>query len=91
MRAYQRQRTPTLKPPVKGRAVHPFVVWMWKEINHQRASQEDVATRSGISSSAMRKWRTGLQAPTLVAMEAIINTLGYDLVIRSKKDEETED
>jgi len=88
MRAYQRQRTPTLKPPVEGRAVHPLVVWMWKEINHQRASQEDVSIRSGISSSAMRKWRTGLQAPTLAAMEAIINTLGYDLVIRRRKDEE---
>lgn len=87
MRNYQKQRTTRLKPPAKGRAVHPFVIWMWEEINAQRVSQEDVAERSGISSSAMRKWRVGIQAPSLLAMEAIVNTLGYELVIKERRDE----
>ena len=87
MRNYQRQLTTRLKSPAKGRAVHPFVIWMWEEINAQRVSQEDVAERSGISSSAMRKWRVGIQAPSLLAMEAIINTLGYELVIKERRDE----
>jgi len=58
---------------------------MWNEINEQRTSQEDIAERSGITSSAMRKWRTGQQAPTLAAIEAVINALGYKLVIKEDK------
>jgi len=76
---------PSLHSPAVGRAVHPFVWWMWNEINEQRTSQEDIAERSGITSSAMRKWRTGQQAPTLAAIEAVINALGYKLVIKEDK------
>jgi transcriptional regulator with XRE-family HTH domain len=55
-------------------------------MNHQRASQEDVATRSGIASSTMRKWRQGVNSPKLADIEAVINVLGGKLVIRMDDD-----
>jgi transcriptional regulator with XRE-family HTH domain len=82
MRKYQRQ-----KAPREGMAIHPLVYWMWTEMNRQRASQEDIAKRSGVSSSAMRKWRTGDRSPRMLEFDAIANALGYSLVIRRKKDD----
>jgi len=82
MKAYQRA-----KEPAKGKAVHRFVRWIWQQTNMQRASQEDIAQRSGVSSSAMRKWRTGENNPKLSDIEAVINALGGKLVIRMNDDD----
>ncbi len=81
MRQYQRT-----KEPAVGKAVHPAIRWIWHQMNHQRASQEDVATRSGIASSTMRKWRQGVNSPKLADIEAVINVLGGRLVIRIDDD-----
>ncbi len=83
MNNYQKQ-----KEPRKGMAIHPLIYWLWKEMNHQCASQEDVAERSGVSSSAMRKWRAGVRSPRIMELEAVINSLGYKLTVRKKKDDE---
>lgn len=80
----QFQRT---KEPAKDRAVHPAVRWIWRQMNLQRASQEDVAARAGVSSSAMRKWRTGQNNPKLSDIEAVINVLGGKLIIRINDDD----
>lgn len=76
MRQYQRQIIP------EGRGVHPFVRWIWRRINLDEWSQEDLAKRSGVSSSALRKWRRGERNPRIGELEAVINTLGYRLVIK---------
>lgn len=86
MRQYQRSKVPpkreALKPPANDRGVHPIVRWIWLEMNHQHASQEDVAERAGVSSSAMRKWRQGINSPKLVDIEAVVNALGYSIQIK---------
>lgn len=82
MKAYQR-----VKEPAKSKAVHRFVRWIWQQTNMQRASQEDIAQRSGVSSSAMRKWRSGENNPKLSDIEAVINALGGKLVIRMNDDD----
>lgn len=85
MRQYQRTKIPRkrdqLKPPADDKFVHPLVRWIWVEMNHQCASQEDVAERAGISSSAMRKWRRGASSPKLNDIEAVINALGYKIKV----------
>lgn len=81
MKIYQRT-----KEPAAGKAIHPAVRWIWRQMNLQRASQEDVAARSGVSSSAMRKWRNGENNPKLSDIEAVINVLGGKLVIRMDDD-----
>lgn len=82
MNNYQKQ-----KEPRKGMAIHPFIYWIWTEMNKQCASQEDIAKRSGVSSSTMRKWRLGVRSPRVMELEAVINALGYQLAVRRKKDD----
>lgn len=82
MKTFQR-----VKEPAKGKAIHPAVRWVWRQMNMQRASQQDIALRSGVSSSAMRKWRDGINAPKLADIEAVINALGGKLVIRMDDDD----
>jgi len=82
MKQYQRS-----KEPAKDKGVHPFIRWTWQEMNRQKASQEDVATRAGIASSTMRKWRQGVNSPKLADIEAVINALGGKLVIRIDNDQ----
>jgi transcriptional regulator with XRE-family HTH domain len=76
MRQYQRQIIP------EGRGVHPFVRWIWRRINIDQWSQEDLAKRSGVSSSAMRKWRRGDRNPRISELEAVINAMGFHLVLK---------
>ena len=84
MRNYQRSRE-----PAKDRAVHPIVRWIWRQMNQQRASQEDVAERSGVASSTMRKWRQGINSPKLKDIEAVVNTLGGKIIVRVDDDHGT--
>ena len=80
MKQFQTQKVPD------GRGVHPFVRWMWKRINTDMWSQEDLAKRAGVSASAMRKWRIGARNPKISEIEAVINAMGFRLVIREKVD-----
>ncbi len=82
MKQYQRQKV----PPVEDRAVHPFIRFIWRKMNEELWSQEDLAKRAGVTSSAMRKWRRGERNPRISELQAVINALGYDLVIREKVD-----
>ena len=81
VRIYQRS-----KQPAKDMAIHPAIHWIWREMNRQRASQEDVSQRAGVSSSAMRKWRNGVRCPNLRDVEAVINVLGGKLCIKAEDD-----
>ena len=83
MRQYQASKVPNKrKDPADSRGVHPIIRWIWVEMNRQCASQEDVAKRAGVSSSAMRKWRAGDRSPKLFEIEAVVNALGGTLRIR---------
>ena len=75
------KKKPALNP------VHPLVLWVLEELQTQGGSFEKLAQKSGISTSAMRKWRTGHRTPTLSALEPIINALGYELHIRKRSDD----
>lgn len=80
MRQYQRQIIPD------GRGVHPFVRWIWRRINIDEWSQEDLAKKAGVSSSAMRKWRKGERNPRISELEAVVNAMGYRLKIVEGED-----
>lgn len=83
MRQYQSSKVPNKrKDPKDGSGIHPIIRWIWVEMNRQCASQEDVAKRAGVSSSAMRKWRKGDRSPKLFEIEAVVNALGGTLRVR---------
>jgi len=83
---YQRAKVPPAKSPLIKNGAHPFVRWVWEEINRQKCSQFDVEKRSGVSASAMRKWRLVNRNPRITELEAVINALGYKLVIKVDND-----
>lgn len=74
-RQYQKQ----LLPPRRGKGIHPLVFFIWDQMNKEEWSQEDLAKRAGVSSSAMRKWRLGARSPKLFEIDAVITALGYKL------------
>lgn len=76
MRQYQRQIVP------EGRGVHPIIRWIWKRVNQDEWSQEDLARKSGVASSTLRKWRRGERNPRISELEAVVNTLGYRIVLK---------
>lgn len=78
MHRFKRQKLPT-------RPVHPTVQWVWEEINNRALSQHDVAAQAGVSSSAMRRWRAGEREPSYQGLEAVVNALGYELVLRKRE------
>lgn len=71
--------------PVKGKGVHPFIFFIWEQMNIDLWSQEDVAKRAGVASSTMRKWRDGGRNPRIAELEAVLGALGYHLVIKSNE------
>jgi transcriptional regulator with XRE-family HTH domain len=85
MRNFQKQKVPP-KRTADGMAIHPIVRWIWDQINFQHASQEDIAKRSGVSSSAMRKWRDGVRSPRLMELEAVVNALGFKIKVVMQED-----
>ena len=72
-------------PPVENRAVHPLIRWIWRKMNEDLWDQETLEKRSGVSASCMRKWRRGERNPRIQELEAVINALGYDLVVRESQ------
>jgi transcriptional regulator with XRE-family HTH domain len=83
MRRYTRDP----KPPVNNAGVHWSVKWLWAEAKHKRITQLDLADKAGVSERIMRDWRIGVRAPKIVDVEAAVNCLGYELVLRKKADQ----
>lgn len=61
--------------------VHSLLRWIWEEITRQRVSAASVARRAGYNPKTLRSWWRGDTAPTLHDVEAVVNALGYDMVI----------
>lgn len=73
MRRFQRVRIP--------RNVHPLVVKLFEEMNHQQIGMLDMSERTGIGQSTMKHWRT-MCSPSLANLEACYNVLGYELALK---------
>ena len=59
--------------------VHPLVRFMFKEAFRQRCVYTELAKKSGVNVMSIRGWKARVQ-PSLVNLEACLNSLGYDLV-----------
>lgn len=72
-----------------GAAIHWSVRAMWEEIISSDLCLYDVAKVSGVSRDAMRHWKYGVYGPKIDNIEAVLNAIGYRLVIE-KIDHEKE-
>ena len=71
-----------IKPPDRA---HPLVRQMFDEMNEQQCSQQTMSERSGINKNTFRSWRTKA-VPRIDDLEACLNVLGFEIVVRPIKD-----
>jgi transcriptional regulator with XRE-family HTH domain len=63
---------------------HPFVDLIWSEINSRKLSHTDIAKASGVDARTLRRWRDGETMPAVDLLENVLDTLGFDLIVRPK-------
>jgi hypothetical protein len=73
-------RFKTHKPAVDY--AHPFIEFLWNEINTRKLSHTDVADAAAVDPRSLRRWRDGKSSPSIPALESVLNALGYELVVR---------
>jgi transcriptional regulator with XRE-family HTH domain len=57
-------------------------VWaniLWQLLKETRISQRELARRSGVNRSAVRRIMAGLNAPSLVHLEKMMVVFGYEI------------
>lgn len=72
------------KPPTKA---HPLVIQLIELMNQEQCSVEQMCKHVGMSRTTYNNWRFKHE-PDLSLLIACFNYLGYDLVVRKKKDAE---
>jgi len=70
--------------PVAAHA-HPLARKFFEIADAQRMAITDVAQRAGLSHATLVRWKT-LHSPTVPALEAALNVLGYELRIVRRRD-----
>lgn len=73
--------SPVRKAPAR---CHRLVRHLFEEMMRQNATYGDVALRSGVHFTTMRHWRYH-NGPTVANLDACLNALGYELVVRKIK------
>jgi hypothetical protein len=66
----------TVKVPTNG---HPLVRELYQTINTNRLMVRDVCKTAGVLPQTVRNWKR--RSPKLDAFEAVLNTMGLELVI----------
>lgn len=62
---------------------HPLAKQLFDLMAEERICATDVAERAGLSLATLVKWKAR-HAPTVVALEAALNVVGYRLAIVAK-------
>ena len=70
--------------PVAPRA-HPLARYFFELLDEQGIALTDIAERAGLGVATLVKWKYR-HTPTVVALEAALNALGYRLAIVRLKD-----
>lgn len=67
-----------------GRA-HPLVCQLFDAMRENRVKLKDFARRVGVNRSTFDQWRT-CSSPTLAVFVAAANALGYEVVLKPRKE-----
>jgi hypothetical protein len=68
-----------LKPRAAGVALHPFICFIEDQLETRGINPVDLSRVSGVSTVKLYRWRHGLSVPALPDIEAVLNTLGFEL------------
>lgn len=72
--------------PIAPKA-HPLARRLFQIAARQQTAITDIAERSGLALATLVKWKYR-HAPTVTALEAALNVLGYELTIQLRDPEE---
>ncbi len=69
---------------------HPLVKWTFNEIFQQMAVDDNfyirsVAKKAGVAHNTINNWSRGAM-PSIAGLDAVLHALGYELVIREKRE-----
>lgn len=79
-------RNPGTQLTVPDRA-HPLVKFVFREMQKQRATFADVATRAGVGVATIGNLKNARGAnPQLGTIEACLNALGFELTVKVRKE-----
>lgn len=67
-----------------GPGVHPLVRFLFEEMTRQHLTNPVVAKQAGVSRCALWEWRNRT-TPKVSDLEACLNAIGYELVIRRRE------
>lgn len=59
----------------------------FETINKSGLTDQEVAQRAGMHPNTLYTWRSGKAAATVFNMESILDTMGFELVIKPKSQE----
>ena len=62
-----------------GPGIHPLIRKLLLDIHERGLSITSVARAAGISNKTLRNWQVGSTSPRIGDLEAVLNTLGYDI------------
>lgn len=71
----------TFKVPTKG---NPLLIQVFTEMRRRNMSIVEMSRRSGVSETTIRRWLER-RSPRLHNLQAVVNTLGWEIVLVSKK------
>ena len=77
-----RYATPVVLPTQHS---HPLVRKLFEEAHRQRLPLKTWAARAGLSHDTLKDWKIR-SSPQLVTIEAAANVLGFDLVLKRRKE-----
>jgi DNA-binding phage protein len=67
---------------------NPIFHWMYEEVTRQQVSMLSVAKRAGFDVGTIRSWWAGKTSPTLADVQAVVNALGYKMVVAAEETHE---
>jgi len=70
-------------PTATGKRAHPAVARLMSAMHDQNVTYELMSRRSGVSVSAMKRWRRGTP-PDLANIEACLQVVGLELVVKRR-------
>lgn len=68
------------KPPMSG--VHPFVRFISE---NNKMTYQELAKKSGLHYATIQRWRHHGTTPLIGDIEAVLNAMGYDLIIKERE------
>ncbi|WP_425487294.1 helix-turn-helix domain-containing protein [Methylocystis heyeri] len=67
-----------------GVSVHRFVALAVDAARTSPMSLEVICEKAGVNRDMLRRWAVGKRGPSIITLEAVLDVLGYEIIVRRK-------